>query len=323
MRPAVSIVMPVFDRLKYLGETVDSIFDQSFLDWELLIADDGSGAETQAYLRTIEDGSRVKVIRLSHSGNPAAVRNAALNRACGEYVAFIDSDDVWMKDKLHTQIASLRAQIGLEWGYTAFTLMDDAGNLLRGPRAGRCPTAHARILDRLVREEALVVTPSVVVRRDLIARVGGYNENLLVCEDYDLWLRLASCGEADFIERPLVRVRRHAEHSFDDVSCLENLRRVVESAQRSAAAAHLAPVLGKRRADISVTLARRHAANRHGLRVLVTLWSSASYSWRYGRWWTGGLAAIIRALAPEGALRALRRYRHAGKAAAALRATPR
>jgi glycosyltransferase involved in cell wall biosynthesis len=313
VRPVVSIIMPVFNRLRYIGAAVDSVFDQSFRDWELLIADDGSGPDTQAYLRTIDDGLRVKVIWLPHSGNPAAVRNAALRQAVGEYIAFLDSDDVWMPDKLRTQIMSLRSHIGLEWGYTGFSLVDHSGNPLRGTQAKRCSVVDGKILDRLIREEALVVTPSVVARRDLIARVGGYNEKLLVCEDYELWLRLASRSEADFVDQQLVRVRRHQEHSFDDITCLENLRKVVEMVQRSGAAAHLTAVLSKRRADIAVNLARRHALCRHRFRMLATLLSSVRYSWRYGDWWMGAFAATVRGLAPETALRVARRYRQGEK----------
>ena len=239
----VSVILPTFNRLRYLPDAVASVFGQTFQDWELLIADDGSGQETQDYLRTLDDRLRVRVLWLSHTGNPAAVRNAALREARGEYVAFLDSDDVWMPEKLQTQIESLHAHIVREWSYTGFTLVDDSGSPLTGARATRGAAFDGRILDALVNGEALVVTPSVVVRRKLIEKVGGYNDELLVCEDYELWMRLASCSEVDFIDRPLVLVRRHGEHSFDDVTCLENLMRAMAIVQRSGTASHLDAVL--------------------------------------------------------------------------------
>src|ERR1700734_971226 len=107
--PLVSIILPTFDRLRFLRPAVDSVLAQSFTDWELVIADDGSGADTRQYLRTLERDARITLIWLTHSGTPAIVRNAALGRAGGEYVAFMDSDDLWTPVKLERQLKALRA----------------------------------------------------------------------------------------------------------------------------------------------------------------------------------------------------------------------
>ncbi len=79
--PTVSIILPTFNRLQYLRAAVDSVFGQTFEDWELVIADDGSDSETQAYLRDVARGPRVRLLSLPHSGNPPAVRNIALREA--------------------------------------------------------------------------------------------------------------------------------------------------------------------------------------------------------------------------------------------------
>jgi glycosyltransferase involved in cell wall biosynthesis len=314
VQPLVSIIVPVFNRLKYLRAAIDSVFEQSFKDWELLIADDGSGPETRDYLRTLDHGGRVRVLWLLHCGNPAAVRNAALREAKGEFIAFLDSDDLWTPDKLRTQIASLRHpamgdSVVREWSYTGFALVGDSGDPISGAQMKPRAAIGGRLLDQLVREEARIVTPSVVVRRDMMERAGGYNEELLVCEDYELWMRLASYGEADFVDEPLVLVRRHGEHSFDDITCLENLRRALEIVRCSGTASHLQAVLARRRATVSTNLAKRHALGGHRFRVLATLFFSARYSWLYRDWWTGALAAVVRAFAPENALRVIRKYR--------------
>jgi glycosyltransferase involved in cell wall biosynthesis len=254
------------------------------------------------------------VIWLAHTGNPSAVRNAALREASGDYVAFLDSDDVWTRDKLQTQIARLRCRDAFEWSHTGFDLIDDSGRAIGRPGTQRSGPVVGRILDRLVREEALIVTPSVVVRRELIEQAGGYNENLLACEDYELWMRLASLAEADYIDEPLVLVRRHAEHSFDDITCLEGLRLAIEMTRRSGAAAHLDAVLNRRRALVSANIARSHATAGHRSRAVATLLSSAPYSWPHAAWWAGALEAIGRAFAPERAIRTLRQYRHGGRA---------
>jgi len=326
--PVVSIVMPVFDRLTYLRPAMESVFRQRFSAWELIVADDGSGTEVQEYLRTLDD-PRVRVLRLAHTANPAAVRNAALLEACGEYVAFLDSDDEWLPDKLEHQVRSLRAAAGRQWSYTGFSLVDESGAPRAPPRhTPRAPPRHtprapprrpprrpasgaedSPILARLLKEEALVVTPSVLVRRELLQRVRGFNPELLVGEDLELWVRLASLGEADFVDLPLVRVRRHREHSFDDITCLENLLRAMQIIRHSRIASHLNAVLDLRCAKIAANLARAHARCRHRAAVGSTLCASVRYSWRYAVWWRGAFGAAVRAWAPASLLGVVRRYR--------------
>jgi glycosyltransferase involved in cell wall biosynthesis len=312
--PAVSIIIPVFNRLRYLRAALESVLAQSFQDWELLIADDGSDDHTRDYLRTLPDGNRIKVLWLAHTGNPSAVRNAALREATGEYVAFLDSDDVWTQGKLQAQIARLHPLGAFEWSYTAFALIDGSGSAIPRPSIQRSASIAGRTLERLVRGDTLIVTPSVVVRRELIELVGGYNEELMACEDYELWMRLAARAEADFIDEPLVLVRRHADHSFDDITCLENQRRAIEITQRSGVAGHLNNLLTGRRAMVSANLAKAHALDKRRWRVLAALFESAPYSWRHAAWWTGALEAMVRAFAPQRALLALRRYRHGRRA---------
>jgi len=125
--PTVSIILPTFNRLKYLRPAVESVFSQTFQDWELILADDGSDDGTRAYLRTLSESSRIKLILLPHTGNPGRVRNAALREAKGDYIAFLDSDDLWLPPKLETQIKALRDS-PRRWSYTAFDRIDEFGN---------------------------------------------------------------------------------------------------------------------------------------------------------------------------------------------------
>lgn len=314
MQPAVSIIMPTFDRPKYLRAAIESVMAQTFRDWELIIADDGSGPDTQAYLRTLAAAPRVKVLWLAHTGNPPAVRNVALREAKGEYVAFLDSDDVWQEQKLATQIASLRSHGAREWSYTGFTMVGDCGSPLTGTGARECPAIDGWFLDPLLKGEPMIVQSSVVVRRELIQRVGGYDDELPVCGDYALWIRLAQHSEIEFIAAPLVLVRRHEEHYSDDIAGLEDLRRMLAKVQRSGVAPHLDAVLQERRAKVAAGLARGHALYRSRLRVLSTLLSSAHYSWRYREWWLEALKATVRAFATPRLLSIVSKYRSDGRA---------
>ena len=98
--PVVSIILPTFNRAAYLRETVASVFAQSWTDWELIISDDGSDEATRAFIHTLEADERVRVVWSPHSGIPAVTRNSALRVARGEYVAFLDADDLWDPAKL-------------------------------------------------------------------------------------------------------------------------------------------------------------------------------------------------------------------------------
>lgn len=305
--PMVSVVLPTFNRLRYLPDAVASIFGQTFQDWELLIADDGSDAETRTYLQTLVDPPRVKLIQLRHTGRPAVARNAALREAKGEYVAFMDSDDIWMPSKLGTQIASLRARGACGWSQTNFTLVNASRNSTREMSA-----ADGWILGPLLRAETVVALPSVVASRVLLDQVGGFDETLVMCEDYDLWLRMAARSEIDAIDEPLTIVRRHGDHYGNAaLSFLDHLR-VLDKVLRLGSAAQYEYFVHKRRALASASLAKCYAASGDRGAALRTLASTAPVSWRHQGWWSEGLLAIALAFAPQRILNIVRQYRRRG-----------
>lgn len=307
--PAVSVILPTFNRPAYLREAIASVRKQSFDDWELVIADDGSGAEVREYLHTLHDPPRIRVLTLEHTGNPPAVRNRALREARGEYVAFLDSDDIWLPDKLQRQLAALRARTDRAWSYTGFTLIDSRGAPLAGAEARTCPAIEGAFLEPLLRGEPLIMQSSVVVRRELLERLGGYDEALRVCGDYELWIRLAQHSEVGLIETPLLLVRRNAERYFDDVTALAELDRMLAKLQRSAGVAHLAALLRARRARVATQLALSQAQGNRRLGALGTLLSSAPRAWRFRSWWIGAARGAAHALLPTLLLGMMRRRR--------------
>jgi glycosyltransferase involved in cell wall biosynthesis len=304
-RPAsISVVLPTFNRLQYLPDTVASVFGQTTSDWELLIADDGSDADTRRYLATLEDGLKVRVLRLPHTGIPAASRNAALREATGEYVAFLDSDDLWAPTKLQTQFESLRAHPACGWSYTGFALINGTGAPLAARPAPRSAPGSGWIVDELLAERIVIVTPSVMARRELLAKAGGFNETLRVGEDYELWVRLALCSQADFVDNSLTLVRRHEAHSFDDVTCLENFLSALEIVRRSGISDRQRELVNERRATVCARLAHAHARKRDGARSARTLLQGIPFAWRYPRWWRQAASALVRAYWPATVSRA-------------------
>jgi glycosyltransferase involved in cell wall biosynthesis len=310
MPPAVSILMPTFNRPQFLPATIASVFAQSFTDWELIIADDGSDAETRDYLQSLTH-PRVRVLWMEHTGKPPVMLNAAWHVARGEFVAFLDSDDVWLPRKLDLQVASLRRQPERRWGCTAFSLIDAAGHPLTRPTAG-WPAASGQVRDRLF-TDAVIAMPSVIATRSLLEKVGPFDEELTMNYDGDLWLRFADLSELDGIDEPLTLVRRHGQHGGSDIIAWRDLRRVIEKAQRTGGDSDLTAMLREQRAVSSAGLARSHALFGRRMDVLRTLAESAPYSLRYPQWWRIGAYASARALAPRlllSALRSLRAWMH-------------
>jgi glycosyltransferase involved in cell wall biosynthesis len=304
--PAVSIVLPTFNRLKHLRPAVDSVFAQTLTDWELIIADDGSEGETAAYLETLAPEPQVRVLRLPHTGNLSSLRNAAWQAAAGEYIAFLDSDDVWLPEKLAAQVASLDRHPDRGWSHTAFAVIDEAGQLLTGAQARWWPATEGWILEGLIKMATVVAIPSVMVRRRLLEQVGGFDLTLRVCEDYDLWLRLAGLSAVDGVPETLLYKRTHRESYYNDTMVLEARGRALEKVLRSGSPLSLHSTLRRERAKLAAHVARNQAFVGSRWAAFRTLARSSHYSWGYPEWWLGGAHAAARAMAPASFVRIAR-----------------
>jgi len=307
--PAVSIIMPTFNRLEFLTPAIASVFAQTFADWELIVADDGSSADTRAYLESLDD-PRIKVIWLAHTGRPSVVSNAAIREARGEYVAFLDSDDMWLSGKLQAQLASLRNHPERGWSYTKFAVVDRSGYPVVSARNKDWPTPTGWILEKLLKEVTVIAQPSVVVSRQLLERLGGFDEELVMCYDDELWFRLAAHSEIDGIDAPLTLIRRHAHHSGSDIIAWRDRRRVFEKALRASGGGPLYPILRRLRAQMSAGLAKSQAASGRRGSALGTLMTSLPHSWRYPICWLGAVVATAGTFAPAVLRTWVRRHRH-------------
>jgi glycosyltransferase involved in cell wall biosynthesis len=289
----VSVVLPTFNRLRFLRPAIESVYAQTFADWELIIADDGSDPETRQYLQSLEDDPRITVVWLSHTGRPSMVRNAGVSKAAGQYVAFLDSDDLWASRKLERQIETLRARVNCRWSYTAFLQVDESCNPL--PEEAQRPWIphEGDIFEQVVTGRAQIRTPSVLATRQLIAQAGGFDGGLLSGEDYDLWLRLALYSEVAIVDEPLVYVRRHQDSHTRDWqaafvgrdSSLRRRQQLVDAGRRS--------LLRAERVRNALKLAATHAEMGAQGRMLRALWESLAYSWTYPRWWLSGLKTVL------------------------------
>jgi glycosyltransferase involved in cell wall biosynthesis len=291
-RPLVSVILPAYNRLTHLCAAIESVRAQTLTDWELIIGDDGSDGDTRTFLSQLAD-ARIRVLSLSHSGNPSRTRNAAIHAANGEFLAFLDSDDLWLPHKLERQLALMSDRPARRWSYTQVRRIDAVGNEAASEGVAEWRPLDGNIVEPLLRVEALIATPSVIAERDLVLEAGGFDEQQRFCEDYDLWLRLATRSEAGAFSEPLACVRVHLDnYSQDRIGAYEGWVRLYTKH-----AACLDPrrrrICQQRRASCGLSLAalyRRDGRNRIALRTFA---SSAADGWLDIRWWPRAVRTLI------------------------------
>ena len=206
--PLVSVVMPAYNVAWCIGRAVDSVLAQDFRPCELIVVNDGSTDGTGALLEGY--GAAITVINQKNRGMSAA-RNAGIRRARGTYVAFLDADDWWLAGKLSRQVELMRGRPEIGFSSTTVRVEDGDGRLLN---LWRCPNGSTEILATLFAQNAAIAggCSAVMARRDLLDRVGLFDESLRGFEDPDLWMRLAAVSGYACIDETLAVILRR-EHS--------------------------------------------------------------------------------------------------------------
>lgn len=205
--PLVSVVIPVYNGERFLRESLESVFAQSFLDYEIVCVDDGSTDGSCALLK--QYGARLRVIQQVNAGQSAA-RNAGVEIAAGRFVAFLDQDDRWYPTKLAQQVAELTARPDVTMVHCNYDRMDGEGRVLvAGVALVERESALASPLGRLI-GEALVFPSAMMVRRDVFQRVGGFDPELRGFEDFDLMARLKQLGPFALVDESGMAYRIHA-----------------------------------------------------------------------------------------------------------------
>jgi glycosyltransferase involved in cell wall biosynthesis len=225
--PRVSVVIPTYNYARYVPEAVDSVLAQSFEELEVIVVDDGSTDKTAEILRSF--GEQIRNIRQEHCGLSAA-RNTGIRAARGQYVAFLDSDDLWLPEKVSLQIARLDAEPEVGLVYCETLLFDDSAPATLILHSYWASHPSGRILPWLVRQN-VIPSPTPIVRRELFERVGLFDETLRACEDWDMWIRIGRVCEIAYVNRVLAKYRRHQENmSLDSERLMTNGLRVLEKA---------------------------------------------------------------------------------------------
>jgi glycosyltransferase involved in cell wall biosynthesis len=229
MSPRVTVLVAVKDGLPWLRDAVESVLSQTYADFELLLVDDGSTDGSADAAESYGD-PRIRVLRNERNLGQVPSLNRGLHEARGEYVARLDADDVCLPGRLERQLALLESDPSVALVGTWMDVVDERGRLwgrLRGHVRDYPEFVFAVLADRYPWGH-----PSLMFRRDVVLRLGGYDEALAPAEDKDLYRRLALARhEARAIEEPLVRYRRHGQQLSQEEAEVQ-LRHDWESQER-------------------------------------------------------------------------------------------
>jgi len=192
----VSVIIPTFNRAPALKKAIDSVFSQDFKDFELIIIDDGSEDDTADLVASLN--GRLRYIKQQNKG-PASARNAGIKTSKGDFIAFLDSDDWWDREKLALQIEVMRQNPKYLISHTQ-EIWYRNGELLNQKKKHK--KFHDYIFDKCL-SLCVVSMSTVMARRQLFDVVGLFDEELPCCEDYDFWLRASAKHSFYLIDRPL------------------------------------------------------------------------------------------------------------------------
>jgi len=207
--PAVSVLMPAYNAARYLAKTLDSLFVQTFADWELIVVDDGSTDATPDILRSYAD-SNVRVIRQANGGE-ARARNTALDHATGEFIAFLDSDDLYTPNALQEMVAFMRAHPEFDAAFADGYFCDENDRPLMRLSEHRPGIYTGRILEQVVLSGSVITVPvCTIVRRAIIERHHlRFDPQFVIGPDWDFWIRVARVANFGYIDAITCLYRVH------------------------------------------------------------------------------------------------------------------
>ncbi len=245
--PRVSVIIPTYNRSAYLKQAVESVLAQTYTDYEIIVVDDGSTDDTPQVMRTF--GDLLRYVCIAHSGRSAA-RNRGIRLARGEFISFLDSDDIFLPRKLELQIAVLEEHPEVGMVYSSALVIDDRGQEL--PKS-YVATASGGIYHQIAFYlPVTVLLPTVTVRSDALARVGDFDEKMERFEDTDMWRRVSKRYAIWGMREPLTKIRTHSGNSMEDPQqVLESIRYYVAKIDREDR-------------DTSTVFRRKGASNLYG-----------------------------------------------------------
>ncbi|PSB64028.1 glycosyl transferase family A [Chroococcidiopsis cubana CCALA 043] len=218
--PRISVIIPAYNAGLTILETVGSVQKQTFQDFELIVINDGSKDRTLELVKSIKD-DRLKIFSYENGGLPLA-RNRGISHATGEFIAFLDADDLWTKDKLELQLAALKQhpKAGVAYSWTCFMDVNEqreAVSFLPSPQY----SFEGNVYQKLLVSDFIHSGSNTLICKQAIASVGEFDRTLKSCEDWDYWLRLATRWHFVVVPKYQILYRRTPKAMSSKVEVME------------------------------------------------------------------------------------------------------
>ncbi|GGA99904.1 glycosyltransferase family 2 protein [Puia dinghuensis] len=211
----VSVILPTFNRETYLPDSIGSVLQQQDVGLELIIVDDGSDDGTEQLVSALQD-PRIKYFKLPHTGYTSQLKNFAIARASGEFIAFNDSDDLWTPGKLARQLKLFAERPDIGFSITDITVFKDDSILKEYTYPARGIVECTNIFPLLSHNSFLVYNPTLVMRKSCLEKTGYFNESMR-SGDHDFNMRLAYHFSAGIIYEPMLMRRMHDSNMSDEM----------------------------------------------------------------------------------------------------------
>ncbi|PIQ89482.1 MAG: hypothetical protein COV72_02955 [Candidatus Omnitrophica bacterium CG11_big_fil_rev_8_21_14_0_20_42_13] len=206
----VSVIIPTHNCARYLPEAIDSVLNQTYQDFEIIVVDDGSTDNTKTIIEEYIDKfpGKIHYLYQEHRG-PGSARNLGIKKSSGEYIAFQDSDDLWLPEKMKKQINLLEQDIEIKLVFSDMQQRNENKIVNKSylNEKGLCDNIQGENLSLELAKANFIFTPTVIVKKNVFSTVGLFNEDYRIGEDYDMWLRIAKRFKINIINEPLV-IRR-------------------------------------------------------------------------------------------------------------------
>lgn len=219
----VSVIIPTYNRADSVGMSIQSVLNQTWQDFEIIVVDDGSTDNTRQVVERFDDG-RIRYICMEKNGGASRARNEGIRQAKCDFIAFLDSDDEWMPRKLEKQMqVMLQASEKVGLVYCRMGGCKKDGSFIYCPELSlKKEQLEGNLLADLV-EHNVIGTPAMLVRRKCLEQVGGFDEGLRCLEDWELILRIAEKWEIGFVDDILVEVH------FSEGGVSKNIKGYIET----------------------------------------------------------------------------------------------
>lgn len=216
--PLISVILTTYNLEEFVEESINSILNQTYTNFELLIVDDGSTDKTKEIIEDIaEKDKRIKFFSILHTGLPASVRNFGIKHSKGELIAFIDGDDLWTKRKLEDQLMRLKKNPDSVLVYSASFTFGNVNFFSPFYEVLPLPYKSVKTKEDLIQKGNAIPLSTVLVKREYIEKTAGFDEDTeLKIEDYDFWLRLSEYGNFLFVPRIHLYYRIHSNQFSAD-----------------------------------------------------------------------------------------------------------